>query len=244
MINDAPGNMGVQVSLWHADISLGTYIPRGRLLCHMNSDSIRNFLLCVYYTVYQFTLQPTVCKGSMSTHLHEHSRFGTLHSSWRSGTGLICVSPVTDGAEPVSMYVLAHICSCYSHVILAGVQVYCPFSVRLFLQLSFWSSLHILCFSLSLDVWFTDAFLLASRGSLHCFLYHVEAYPFAVTLLVCLASFLVLWVMSHSLSTILMSWNIPLLVTADVTVKNLIHSELFLTSEAGVYGIQCVQPRL
>lgn len=210
----------------------------------MSSVSIRNFLLCVYYTVYQCKLLPSVQGLQVYTS-------SWAQSFWCSPFFLMKWH-LFDLCLPSDWWCWAyfHVCSCsymfllFPCLLWAGVHFYCPFSVRLVLQLSFWSSLHILCFSLSLDVWFTDAFLLVDWWSFHCFLCHAEAYPFAVTLLVCLSSFLVLWVMSHSLSTILMFWNIPLLVMADVTVKNLIHSELLLTSEAGVHGIQCIQRHL
>lgn len=55
------------------------------------------------------------------------------------------------------------------------------------------SSLHILCFNSSSDVWLVNDFLPVYHWLLCCLLCYVQAYQFAIILFDCLAVFLVLW---------------------------------------------------
>lgn len=71
IINDAPGNMGVQVSLWHVDISLHTYPCRCCVSWVLPLSGIS--LLCVIaILIYKPTYS---AKGSMFVHSHGHLFF-------------------------------------------------------------------------------------------------------------------------------------------------------------------------
>lgn len=165
------------------------YLPMGRLLDHMSS------ILCVI----DIPIYILVSKGSVCAHTRE-SPSSVFPTSFillsEVGTGFICFC----GDWWYSA--CFHVCSCSCLFLFCVSLDRCPGLLSVLSPVTFvidffgvvgGSSLHILCFNSSSDVWLVNDFLPVYHWLLCCLLCYVQAYQFAIILFDCLAVFLVLW---------------------------------------------------